>query len=143
MRNFQDTFETHQRSFISAFLTCMTVSLKIQSYKFENISLCFLIPKKCRAMFLFYSLLGFLARIPFYYETNLSELMNFYLPWTHHKTYGFMIISGRINVNSLKIVSSWKHILVSLSNSDLIVTYFKPMVFFYTPGFFCFHRDYK
>ena len=94
-------------------------------------------------MLLFYSLLGFLARIPFYYETNLSELMNFYLPWTHHKTYGFMIISGRINVNSLKIVSSWKHILVSLSNSDLIVTYFKPMVFFYTPGFFCFHRDYK
>ena len=28
MRNFQDTFETRKRSFISAFSTCMTVPLK-------------------------------------------------------------------------------------------------------------------
>ena len=28
MRNFQDTIETHKRSFISAFSICMTVSLK-------------------------------------------------------------------------------------------------------------------
>ena len=27
MRNFQDTFETRKRSFISAFLICMTVPL--------------------------------------------------------------------------------------------------------------------
>ena len=29
MRNFQDTFETHKQSFISAFSICMTVSLKL------------------------------------------------------------------------------------------------------------------
>ena len=28
MRNFQDTFETRKRSFISAFLICMTVPLR-------------------------------------------------------------------------------------------------------------------
>ena len=28
MRNFQDTFETHKRSFISAFSICMTVPLE-------------------------------------------------------------------------------------------------------------------
>ena len=28
MRNFQDTFETRKRSFISAFAICMTVPLK-------------------------------------------------------------------------------------------------------------------
>ena len=28
MRNFQDTFETHKRSYISVFLICMTVPLK-------------------------------------------------------------------------------------------------------------------
>ena len=27
MRNFQDTFETHKQSFISAFSICMTVTL--------------------------------------------------------------------------------------------------------------------
>ena len=29
MRNFQDTFETHKRSFINAFCVCMTVPLII------------------------------------------------------------------------------------------------------------------
>ena len=31
MRNFQDTFETHERSFITTFLICMTVPLKSQT----------------------------------------------------------------------------------------------------------------
>ena len=30
MRNFQDTFETHKRSFTSVFSICMTVPLKLQ-----------------------------------------------------------------------------------------------------------------
>ena len=33
MRNFQDTLETHKRSFISAFSICMTVPLSFNSYK--------------------------------------------------------------------------------------------------------------
>ena len=31
MRNFQDTFETHKRSFISAFSICMTITLKTRA----------------------------------------------------------------------------------------------------------------
>ena len=31
MRNFYDTFKTHKRSFISAFLICMTVSLGVKN----------------------------------------------------------------------------------------------------------------
>ena len=29
----------------------------------------------------------------------LSELINFYSPWNHQKTYGFLMISGGIEVN--------------------------------------------
>ena len=32
MRNFQDTFETRKRSFITAFSICMTVPLRIVVY---------------------------------------------------------------------------------------------------------------
>ena len=32
MRNFQDTFETRKRSFISAFSICMTVPLNIDGF---------------------------------------------------------------------------------------------------------------
>ena len=30
---------------------------------------------------------------------NLSELIDFYPPWNHQKTYGFLMISGGIKVN--------------------------------------------
>ena len=33
------------------------------------------------------------------YMENLSELINFYSPWNHQKTDGFMMISGGIEVN--------------------------------------------
>ena len=29
----------------------------------------------------------------------LGELINFYSPWNHQKTYGFLMISGKIEVN--------------------------------------------
>ena len=36
MRNFQDTFETRKRSYISAFPVCMTVPLKHPFQIFQN-----------------------------------------------------------------------------------------------------------
>ena len=41
MRNFQDTFETRKRSFISAFSICMTVPIKhVKLIIFENYNEC-------------------------------------------------------------------------------------------------------
>ena len=37
--NFQDTFETHKRSFTSAFSICMTVPLNIKNDNFNNITI--------------------------------------------------------------------------------------------------------
>ena len=63
MQNFQDSFETHKRSFISAFSICMTVPLRkeiVCEINFSNI--CDSLPYK----------VGFAEgnlpnRIPFYY----------------------------------------------------------------------------
>ena len=40
MENFQDTFETPKRSFISAFSVCMTVPEKLENYEFSRFLLC-------------------------------------------------------------------------------------------------------
>ena len=39
MQNFQDTFETRKRSFISAFSICMTVPLTLVNYFCKNLSI--------------------------------------------------------------------------------------------------------
>ena len=41
---------------------------------------------------------GIVSKFFFYYQTNLSELINFYSPWNYQKTIGFMMISGGIEV---------------------------------------------
>ena len=40
MENFQDTFETPKRSFISAFSVCMTVPERLENYEFLRFLLC-------------------------------------------------------------------------------------------------------
>ena len=37
MRNFQDSFETHKRSFINAFSICMTVTLNLFKNQYEEL----------------------------------------------------------------------------------------------------------
>ena len=42
------------------------------------------------------SLLGIVSKFCFWYQANLSELIDFYSPWNHQKT----VILGAIEVNS-------------------------------------------
>ena len=42
--------------------------------------------------------LGIAAKFHFHYEANLSESINYYFPWNHQKIYGFLVISGGIEV---------------------------------------------
>ena len=35
---------------------------------------------------------------------NLSELIDFYSPWNHQKTIGFLVISGEIKINIIRLI---------------------------------------
>ena len=43
--------------------------------------------------------LGVVVKRDLQYLANLSELINFCFPWNRQKTIGFMMISGKIEVN--------------------------------------------
>ena len=43
------------------------------------------------------------AKFGFWYEANLSELINFYFPWNHQKTFGSLDDIREIHLNSLNI----------------------------------------
>ena len=53
--------------------------------------------------------LGIVSKFFFKYYVNLSELINFYSPWNHQKTVGFLMISGGIKVNQL-IKFTWNQV---------------------------------
>ena len=65
MRNFQDTFETRKRSFISVFTICMTVAL---------ISLVIVVNKKLHGNFL--QLLLYYEESTLFYRTVFRTLSN-------------------------------------------------------------------
>ena len=65
MRNFQDTFETRKRSFISVFTICMTVAL---------ISLIIVVNKKLHGNFL--QLLLYYEESTLFYRTVFRTLSN-------------------------------------------------------------------
>ena len=79
MRNFQDTFETRKRSFISAFAICMTVPLKLVSAIF--IKFLFFSPndspmKNYEKCFLFYLKSSFRSRdIQFFVFLSFSVFL--------------------------------------------------------------------
>ena len=46
--------------------------------------------------------LRIVSKLTFILSEFLSKLINFYTPKNHHKTIGFVMISGRLEINSLE-----------------------------------------
>ena len=75
MRNFQDTFETHKRSFISVFSICMTVPLNIVPFVLiindKPVIACYLLRYSISFLFHIFSLFHLLKVAP---NINLNAI---------------------------------------------------------------------